>query len=625
MQRIFITALLFLTCMNFSMAQVAINSDGSPPDNSAMLDIKSSDRGVLLPCMTQANRENITVLTRGLLVFQTDGSSGFYYYTGAAWKLVTADLTAGPGISINNNQVVNTAPDQTIVMSGMTGIKVTGSYPDFTLQSTLLPGINPGDMLYWDGSQWNLIPIGSPGQLLRFSDSNIPVWVGAILTTTPAINITSTSATSGGNITNDGGDAIMVRGVCWSTYHFPTIADAKTSNGSGTGSYPSSLTGLTFNTTYYVRAYAVNNFGTWYGNEISFTANSALPTLTTTSISNIMGTSASGGGNVLTDGGVSVTARGVCWSTSSDPTTANSHTSDGSGTGSFTSSLAGLSLGTTYYVRAYATNSNGTAYGDQVIFSTPALPTLTTTAISNITLYSATSGGNVTNNGGASVTARGVCWSTTSGPTVSDSKTSDGTGNGSFTSSLTSLAAGTTYYVRAYATNTAGTGYGNEVVFTTCFVPVHNIGDSYGGGIVFYVDCSGEHGLIAATADLGLYHWGCEGTFMLAFGTAVYTGSANTTAIINGCSTANIAAKIAHNFNGGGYTDWYLPSKDELILLCSQQNVVGGFTTWYYWSSTELSATNAFAILFPSCAQINRLKDTSEGDHGEAVRPIRAF
>jgi len=196
-----------------------------------------------------------------------------------------------------------------------------------------------------------------------------------------------------------------------------------------------------------------------------------LPTVTTTAVSSIAQTSATAGGNVTADGGAAVTARGICWSTTQNPTTSNNKTTDGSETGTFTSSLSSLTANTTYYVRAYATNSVGTAYGTEVQFTTAAntsTPSVSTTAVSSIAQTTATTGGNVTADGGSAVTARGVCYSTTNQtPTVADSKTTDGSGTGTFTSNLSSLTANATYYVRAYATNANGTSYGNMVSFTT--------------------------------------------------------------------------------------------------------------------------------------------------------------
>ncbi|MEI7727887.1 MAG: FISUMP domain-containing protein, partial [Bacteroidota bacterium] len=181
-------------------------------------------------------------------------------------------------------------------------------------------------------------------------------------------------------------------------------------------------------------------------------------------------TTATGGGEVTSDGGAIVTARGVCWSISPNPTTADSHTSDGSGTGTFVSNLTGLTPNTPYYVRAFATNSGGTAYGNEVQFSTlpnATLAVVTTSAATNITETTATSGGNVSSDGGATVTARGVCWNTTPNPTLANSHTSDGAGTGVFVSNLTGLTANTPYFVRAYATNSVGTAYGNEQTFAT--------------------------------------------------------------------------------------------------------------------------------------------------------------
>lgn len=289
------------------------------------------------------------------------------------------------------------------------------------------------------------------------------------LTTVAVTGITSSSAVSGGNITSDGWADITARGICWAATINPTISDNKTSNGSGTGSFTANITGLTPGSTYHVRAYATNIVGTAYGNDLSFTALAVTPTLTTANISSPTRTTAVSGGNITSNGGAAVTARGVCWSTSTGPVATGSHTSDGTGNGTFTSNMTGLTPGTTYYVRAFATNIAGTAYGNEVFFTTsPVLvPTLTTTGVTGIALTTAVSGGSISDENGGAVTARGVCWNTSGNPTISDPRSSDGTGSGNFTSNLTGLAAGTVYYVRAYATNSAGTGYGSQVRFST--------------------------------------------------------------------------------------------------------------------------------------------------------------
>src|ERR1035437_2449339 len=193
-----------------------------------------------------------------------------------------------------------------------------------------------------------------------------------------------------------------------------------------------------------------------------------LPTLTTSDVTNVTINSATSGGSITKDGGAAVTARGVCWATVANPTITDSFTSDSKGTGSFTSAITGLTSNTLYHIRAYATNSAGTAYGNDVSFTTTPIvvPTVTTTVVSSITLTTAVSGGNITSDGNGAITARGVCWATTSTPTITNSLTTDSIGTGSFTSNLSTLLPGTTYYVRAYATNSAGTAYGNELSFT---------------------------------------------------------------------------------------------------------------------------------------------------------------
>lgn len=206
-----------------------------------------------------------------------------------------------------------------------------------------------------------------------------------------------------------------------------------------------------------------------------------IPQLSTNNASNITLTTATSGGNITTDGGAPVTSRGIVWNTVTQPTVSlATKTTDGSGIGDFPSAITNLTPSTNYYARAYATNSVGTGYGNEITFTTGAvvLPTLTTTAVSGITTNSALSGGTITADGGAAITARGVVWSTTQNPTITlTTKTSDGLNIGTYTSNITNLSPNTTYYLRAYATNSAGTNYGNEISLKTAAPPIISVTD----------------------------------------------------------------------------------------------------------------------------------------------------
>ena len=466
----------------------------------------------------------------------------------------------------------------------------------------------------------------SYGDQLSFTTSPNVTIIPSV-STSAIIDITQTTAISGGNITSDGGSSVIERGVCWSSIPNPTILNSKTSDGRDTGRFISNIKGLTANTGYYVRAYATNANGTAYGNQLIFLSGKSItqPNITTTSVSNISQTTAASGGNVTSDGGASVTAHGVCWSLIQNPTIANDKTNDGSGTGSFASSITGLISGTTYYVRAYATNINGTVYGNMLVFTTsraPALPVLTTSKITNITEINATSGGVILSDGGAAITARGVCWSTSQNPTINNNKSSDGSGAGAFNSSITGLTLNTTYYVRAYATNSDVTGYGNQLIFTANAPSQFTIGQLYGGGIVFYIDSNGLHGLIAASNDLSEGAiWGCYGTLLQGTdGKTVGTGKNNTANIITDCSTVGIAARLCYNSGLNGYNDWFLPSQDELNLLYLQKDIIGGFKGSYYWSSTQKDNNEAWEQNFITGQIYNYGKYDPV-----SVRAIRAF
>jgi len=185
-------------------------------------------------------------------------------------------------------------------------------------------------------------------------------------------DLTSTSLKSGGNITSDGGNPITARGVCWSTHQDPTVADNKTSDGSGSGIYSSSITGLTPGTTYYIRAYATNIYGTVYDRQLAIKMAIGLPVITTNQMAGIYTYSANAAGNISSSGGGDA-KYGVCWSDNPTPTISENKSLAGVNTGNnvnFTSMMFGLNPSTTYYVRAYATNSVGTVYGDQISFMT---------------------------------------------------------------------------------------------------------------------------------------------------------------------------------------------------------------------------------------------------------------
>ena len=193
-----------------------------------------------------------------------------------------------------------------------------------------------------------------------------------VVTTAEVTEIKLFSAVCGGEVVSNGESVVVARGVCWSIEQNPTIEDSHTTDGVSTGIYTSSLTELNYGTTYYVRAYAINANGiTAYGEEKSFTTlDKLLPTVVTTTVAGITCYTAVSGGEVTFDGNVSVTSRGICWSTSQNPTIEDNKTTNGSGVGSYTTKMTNLELYTTYYVRAYATNEEGTAYGEEVSFTT---------------------------------------------------------------------------------------------------------------------------------------------------------------------------------------------------------------------------------------------------------------
>jgi hypothetical protein len=688
--RFFMLIILMVLSLSGFSQNVGINTTGAAPNANAGLDVNFDNKGILIPRVALTSTSSFAPLSAhvaGMLIYNTatanDVLPGFYYNTGSAWV------------------------------------------PSFSV------GTATGAMLYWSGTAWVEIPAGTTGQFLQVSPGGTPFWASvpyATLTTNAASAITTTTATSGGNISNDGGLPVLSRGVCWGTSSNPVIAVGNsTTNGTGTGLYTSSITGLTSGTIYYVRAYATNNAVTSYGNEIIFstipqmattaaslvTVNSArsggtvttgnapviergicygtsatpttsntkiidpspgsglfvsdltglnentlyhvrsyainaggtaygtdvtfttLSTLTTTAISSITPISAISGGTVAIGGSATISARGICWSTSTGPTIAlPTKTSSGTGTGAFVSSMTGLSGGQTYYVRAYATNVTGTSYGNELSFSTsvPVAPTIaSTTAITGLSASTANTGGTITSDGGSAITVKGVCWDISLNPVLGTGNfTTNGAGTGAFTSSITGLTGNTTYHVRSYATNSAGTSYGPDVQFTTWVQAAYTLGQNLNYGYVAYVAPDGSGFIvspdIAPTSPATTFTWGCNNVHV-PVGTAIGTGKNNTDLIIASCG-AGTAAEIAKAYNGGGFSDWFLPSSSEFQQVATNYTLFGfsgGYTSYFTSSEYGTDYTRA-STFFYTGSQAYSSGTVRNGDtYTHAIRAIRTF
>ena len=230
--------------------------------------------------------------------------------------------------------------------------------------SSIISGLLPGFTYYAKAYAENSRGV-SYGIEISFTTNGAPK-----VSTSSIQNITTLSAISGGRIISNGGLPIVQKGVCFSNSSNPIIETSKTIIiGDGSGDFISSLTGLTPSTIYYVRAFATNSFGTSYGEQYDFTTLSANVTLTTLPVSGITANAAQGGGTITSDAGIPITAKGICWSKSPNPTIQDSKTNEGLGSTNFNSQIIGLDIGTTYYVRAYAQNQYVTSYGNQVIFT----------------------------------------------------------------------------------------------------------------------------------------------------------------------------------------------------------------------------------------------------------------
>ena len=327
----------------------------------------------------------------------------------------------------------------------------------------------------------------------------------------------------------------------------------------------------------------------------------SLPVVGETRISNITKISAEATGYILTDGGGTIDSRGFCWDTVDSPTRLNNCIIVEGDIGAFSGKLMLLKPGKLYYVRGFATNKAGTEYGSVTQFTTTEIkiPSVGTRVVHDITHRSAYSGVYVINDGGGQVMEKGVCWGTAPNPGLSDNKTNEGPGNAMLYSFLTNLMPSTTYYVRAYATNSAGTAFGDQLSFETYHDSLVDIDNNIYYSILFgnqewmgsnlKVTRYGNGDLIGTTSPVTLdirsetnpeYQW-------------VYNGDENAVINYDGRLYSWYAATDSRKLCPEG---WHLPGDEEWTVLINYlggEAVAGGkMKTVHHWMNPNTGATN---------------------------------
>ena len=290
----------------------------------------------------------------------------------------------------------------------------------------------------------------------------------ASVITSEATNIMAQSATLNGNIASDGGSNITERGFCYSTSENPTVDATIIKIDGATGEISHNLTGLTHTTRYYVRCYAKNTYGIHYGNQISFTTSSGVVAFEEITTSSITTGTVQLATQISSDGNSPITKRGFCYSTSANPTIVDNIITISGTTGDLSGKITGLTNGVRYYVRAFATNAIGTHYSVQTEFTTlTGLADVTTSAVTDVMAESVILNGDIQSANGGTITSRGFCYSTSENPTINSNKVTVAGTTGQMSKSVANLEENTKYYVRAFATTSFGSTYGQQVTFTT--------------------------------------------------------------------------------------------------------------------------------------------------------------
>ncbi|MCR5071050.1 MAG: carboxypeptidase regulatory-like domain-containing protein [Bacteroidales bacterium] len=340
-------------------------------------------------------------------------------------------------------------------------------------------GLESETKYYFRAYAENNVGLSYSDKVLSFTTGSLPSVPGV---TTEAIdNITSSSARAKGNITSMGNlDKITRYGHVWSTSPSPTLETGSSTNLgelTTTSSFTSKLEGLSSYTTYYVRAYASNAKGTAYGKDVAFVTGKGDPEIETSAVTEIVHNAATCGGRIVTTGGHEITEYGICWGKSALPTFNGPHVAaDEENAGAFQVRLEGLDTQTVYYVRAYIrTTENYVFYGSDVKFSTTKeikLPTLDDVTVSQIKTDGAAFYSKVANDGGSTIEECGFCWGIYPEPDIADNVLKCDPKSKEMSKVLSSLEPGSKYYVRAFAKNSLGIAYSNDCSFTTLALTV---------------------------------------------------------------------------------------------------------------------------------------------------------
>lgn len=397
--------------------------------------------------------------------------------------------------------------------------------------------------------------------------------VFATLNTLPVTSLKTTSAVLNGEILTDGSPKYSERGFVYSLSSMPTVDNCikkLTSTLTEDKKYSVTLTNLTPNQTYYVRAYAVNAGKYAYStNEVSFTPSYSTATVTTQPVTNLVrsGGSATFTGTIVDMGDPAYTERGFVYATMHNPSvdTDSKLIVSGKGLGEFTGNVSGLVLGKTYYVRAYAKNVQGTAYGNEVVADFNAiLPEVETTSVTLMSETKAYFIGKILASGDPKYTERGFIYGTMQIPTIDDTSVTkvvaSNTTSNQFEKEVINVNfARGKYYVRAYAKSSAGVVYGKIITMQD----------------PEYAD-------------------------YLALPTFIYSGRTYHVYPDMGALTWDTAISACEALSYAGYDDWYLPSKDELNAMYINKAEIGGFKDKnfsFYWSSIvrPVHASNDYA------------------------------